>query len=297
MAARAPGRFARRSTRSTLTALAPDSAWAAGLDDANLASTVLAGARRRRVRILFTGDAEAPGGGLAARARAPMRSRADVLKVGAPRKPTSTTPRFLAAVRPRLALVSVGAHNAYGHPDPAVMDALPARRGRHRAHRPRGTVVVRSDGEPIEVEARGAVECPIARLSRRPASQARRCTPLRWLLGTPIALPARSSRVSRARRRALAARGLALRVGGWCLGRRRSRASPSGAPSGWRPTCHSTPELLLHELRHVHQFEATRSSRSATSGAACDTAIHGNPYEAMRGPSRRGALAGGSPTT
>jgi competence protein ComEC len=31
---------------------------------------------------------------------------------------------FLAAVRPRMAIVSVGAHNRYGHPSQHVLDAL-----------------------------------------------------------------------------------------------------------------------------------------------------------------------------
>jgi competence protein ComEC len=49
----------------------------------------------------------------------------------------------------------VGAHNSYGHPDPAVMSAL----GRSGATVLRtdlaGTVTVRTDGHVIDVEARG----------------------------------------------------------------------------------------------------------------------------------------------
>src|SRR5674476_231255 len=97
-----------------LTALAPDSAWAAHLADANLANTILM-ARIGSVRILFTGDAEAPEEAwlLAHSAEA---LHADVLKVGHHGSSTSTTAAFLAAVHPRVALVSVGAHNDYGHP-------------------------------------------------------------------------------------------------------------------------------------------------------------------------------------
>jgi competence protein ComEC len=105
-----------------LTALAPDSAWAAQLDDANLASAVLT-VRVGSTRILFTGDAEGPEEEwLLAHAQDALG--ADVLKVGHHGSSTSTTRAFLDAVHPRVALVSVGAHNTYGHPSPSVMQSL-----------------------------------------------------------------------------------------------------------------------------------------------------------------------------
>jgi competence protein ComEC len=136
-----------------LTALAPDSAWAVQLDDANLASAVLL-ARIGAARIVFTGDAEAPEEDwLLAHSRDALH--ADVLKVGHHGSSTSTTPEFLAAVGPRIALVSVGAHNSYGHPDPAVMDALQtAGIATLRTDR-LGTVVLRFLERGIEVSARG----------------------------------------------------------------------------------------------------------------------------------------------
>jgi competence protein ComEC len=136
-----------------LTALAPDSGWAAHLDDANLASTVLL-LRVRDIRILLTGDAEAEEEAwLLAHAREALA--ADVLKVGHHGSATSTTPSFLAAVRPRLALVSVGAHNSYGHPDAAVLSSLAAAGAAVLRTDLLGTVVVRTDGRSLEVEARG----------------------------------------------------------------------------------------------------------------------------------------------
>ena len=53
--------------------------------------------------------------------------------------------------------------------------------------------------------------------------------------------------------------GLPPRVGGWCLG----QASVAGITL-WRTVflarrARLTPALLLHELRHVHQFEASRA--------------------------------------
>ena len=136
----------------TLTTLAPDSAWAAGLTDANLASTVLV-ARVGRIRFLFTGDAEAEEEEWLL-ARDPSALAADVLKVGHHGSRTSTTPRFLGAVRPRLALVSVGAHNTYGHPSPEVMQALRDSGVQVLRTDRAGTIVVRTDGRQLEVEAR-----------------------------------------------------------------------------------------------------------------------------------------------
>jgi competence protein ComEC len=137
-----------------LTSLAPDSAWAAGLTDANLASTVLL-VRVGDVRMLLTGDAEAPEEEwLLAHAGGTLR--ADVLKVGHHGSRTSTTARFLAAVRPSLALVSVGAHNSYGHPDREVLDRLDSLRVQTLRTDLAGTIVVRTDGTMLDVEARGA---------------------------------------------------------------------------------------------------------------------------------------------
>ncbi|MFL5608302.1 MAG: ComEC/Rec2 family competence protein, partial [Gemmatimonadaceae bacterium] len=137
-----------------LTALAPDSAWASHLDDANLASTVLL-VRVGSVRMLLTGDAEGPEEEwLLEHAREVLA--ADVLKVAHHGSATSTTAPFLAAVHPRLALVSVGAHNSYGHPDREVLEALRASGAELLRTDLAGTIVVHTDGRELDVEARGA---------------------------------------------------------------------------------------------------------------------------------------------
>ena len=135
----------------SLRFLAPDSAWTASLDDANLASTVVL-IRYRRVRFLLVGDAEAPEEEWLL-AHADTLLRADILKVGHHGSRTSSTHEFLAAVRPRVALVSVGAGNGYGHPSPDVMGSL-ARVGAEVLRTDRlGTVVVRTDGVALSVQA------------------------------------------------------------------------------------------------------------------------------------------------
>jgi competence protein ComEC len=137
---------------AVITALAPDSAWAADLNDANLASTVLL-VRVGKVRMLLTGDAEAPEEQWLLD-HAPDALHADVLKVAHHGSNTSTTDAFLAAVHPRLALVSVGANNSYGHPDAEVLERLGAANIPTLRTDLAGTIVVRTDGTRLEVEAR-----------------------------------------------------------------------------------------------------------------------------------------------
>jgi competence protein ComEC len=137
----------------TVRFLAPDSAWTAGLRDANLASTV-ASVRFGRVRFLLVGDAEEPEERwLLARDREALR--ADVLKVGHHGSATSTSPEFLATVAPRVALVSVGAGNTYGHPSSDVIRALRAAGAEVLRTDHAGAVVLRTDGTRITAEARG----------------------------------------------------------------------------------------------------------------------------------------------
>jgi competence protein ComEC len=48
----------------------------------------------------------------------------DALKVGHHGSRTATTPELLDAVRPRLALVSCGRRNRFGHPAPETLSTL-----------------------------------------------------------------------------------------------------------------------------------------------------------------------------
>lgn len=134
--------------------LAPDSAWTATLRDPNEASTVVR-ARYGAVRLLLTGDAEA-GEEAWLLAHASGNLSAEVLKVGHHGSSTSTTAAFLEAVRPRIALVSVGTGNSYGHPSPAVMRRLLDNGVTVLRTDQLGPVVLRTDGRAIEVDAAGA---------------------------------------------------------------------------------------------------------------------------------------------
>lgn len=145
--------------------LAPDSAWTASLRDPNLASTI-ALVRFGLVRFLLVGDAERPQEAWLLRYQREWLA-ADVLKVGHHGSATSSGDEFLDAVRPRVALVPVGIGNTYGHPSADVMARL-ARRGAAVLRSDElGTVIVRTDGRQLTIEAYG-VEWPVSSDSRRP---------------------------------------------------------------------------------------------------------------------------------
>jgi competence protein ComEC len=75
-----------------------------------------------RHSFLLTGDMER--GGEYQMLDAARLGPVTVLKVAHHGSKTSTTPEFLEAVRPSIALVSVGRDNNYGHPHPDVMERL-----------------------------------------------------------------------------------------------------------------------------------------------------------------------------
>jgi competence protein ComEC len=133
--------------------LAPDSAWTASLVDPNLASVITL-VQYGDVRILLMGDAERPEEDWLL-ANEASELHADILKVGHHGSKTSSSEAFLAAVRPRLALVSVGAGNTYGLPTPAIMERLAAGGAQVLRTDRVGTIVARTDGHHVFVEAGG----------------------------------------------------------------------------------------------------------------------------------------------
>jgi competence protein ComEC len=154
----------------TLRILAPDSAWTAGLDDANDASAVVV-AEFGASRFLLTGDAETAEEAWLVRA-AGAGLRADVLKVAHHGSRTSTSPAFLAAVRPRVALISVGAGNRYGHPGARVLEDLAAAGAIVLRTDRSGSVVVRSDGQDLFLDVEGE-SWPLSVPSAPPSSERR----------------------------------------------------------------------------------------------------------------------------
>ena len=77
--------------------------------------------------------------------------RAEVLKIGHHGSRNSTTPEFLAAVKPSLAIISVGEDNPYGHPNAELLERL-ARAGVRVLRTDRdGAVHILMDGRGLEV--------------------------------------------------------------------------------------------------------------------------------------------------
>ena len=136
-----------------ITFLAPDSVWTASLNDPNEASTI-ALVEFGQTRFLLMGDAERDEEGWLMN-HAFDQLHADVLKVGHHGSSTSSTDRFLAAVHPSLAVISVGTDNMYGHPSADVLSSLDRSGARTLRTDERGTIVVKSDGYRITYEAGG----------------------------------------------------------------------------------------------------------------------------------------------
>jgi competence protein ComEC len=84
--------------------------------------------------------------------------RADVLKVGHHGSKNSTMPRFLAAVHPRVAVISAGEDNPYGHPSPELLERLTAAGVRILRTDRDGAVHVLTDGKQLEISC--FVACP-----------------------------------------------------------------------------------------------------------------------------------------
>jgi competence protein ComEC len=95
--------------------------------------------------VLLEGDAERP----TEKRIAAEEPAADLLKVGHHGSAPSTIPEFLAAVRPRFAVISVGARNNYGHPRREVLNRLRASGVRTFRTDMNGAVTFYLDGKDV----------------------------------------------------------------------------------------------------------------------------------------------------
>jgi len=77
-------------------------------------------------------------------------ARADLLKVGHHGSATSSTPEFLSAVRPRYAVISVGAHNPFDYPRREVLARLEGSKVATFRTDTHGAVTFYLDGRGVE---------------------------------------------------------------------------------------------------------------------------------------------------
>jgi len=80
-----------------------------------------------------------------------------VLKVAHHGSATSTSAEFLAVARPRVAVISVGAGNRFGHPAGQVLDRLERKLGAGNIYRTdeQGTIEFITDGKRLWVVTTG----------------------------------------------------------------------------------------------------------------------------------------------
>jgi competence protein ComEC len=97
-------------------------------------------------RWLFTGDAEKPAEDAMLLSGADLS--ADILKVGHHGSGNSSTEEFLAAVKPKWAVIEVGAGNSYNHPTDEALTRIEEYARIFRTDND-GTVVFETDGEVI----------------------------------------------------------------------------------------------------------------------------------------------------
>lgn len=90
--------------------------------------------------------------------------------------------------------------------------------------------------------------------------------------------------------------GLPLRIGGWCLGRSTVSGITLGHTVWLAPEAPLAPELLLHELRHVHQFASDRAFPLRYVWRSLRHGYSRNPYETDARRFAANRVAGFPPT-
>ena len=146
-----------------LTLLGPPSPFFSGTRSDPNANSIVARLTFGNEHILFTGDAEEEteqmlihGGDL----------QSDVLKVPHHGSRHSSTQPFLDAVKPRFAIISVGAGNDYGHPTRAALDRLEGMGAKIFRTDLDGEIRLVTDGKNLEVYP--AKDAPTASVAAEP---------------------------------------------------------------------------------------------------------------------------------
>lgn len=133
----------------TVSVLWPSPSTNAQAPSANNDSVVLRLQLGQRT-LLLTGDIEK--GAENSIFQTQQNLRADVVKVAHHGSKTSSTPPFVAAVRPRFAVISVGQASVFGHPSNEVVERWKATGAQVLTTGKSGTITVMTDGSDLKVE-------------------------------------------------------------------------------------------------------------------------------------------------
>jgi competence protein ComEC len=112
--------------------------------------------------LLFPGDAEKAVERSMLSENDEAAIHADILKIGHHGSKNSTTPDFLSAVNPQIAIISSGEGNPYGHPSPEVLDRLQIAGVRTLRTDTSGAIHILTDGKRIDVSCFVACPAPAA---------------------------------------------------------------------------------------------------------------------------------------
>lgn len=77
--------------------------------------------------------------------------KCDILKIGHHGSSTSTSPDFITAVNPSVAIISVGKNNSYGHPTPEIISLLNSLNIKTIRTDINGSIIAISDGSNINI--------------------------------------------------------------------------------------------------------------------------------------------------
>lgn len=280
---------------------APDEGWR--INNVSVVLEISLGTRR----ILLTGDMEEQVDPELLRDGLGDDGPVDVVKVAHHGSRTATTSALLAALRPRVALVSAGADNPYGHPTPEAIERLAAVGARITRTDLDGSLEISTDGRDLRLTTTGgrSARLPEPRTGADPTTR-----PCSSAAATRCVLPAPVQTLI-ARRGPRAARG-----------ERGGRAPMDGPPRpfdrwlGLAPP--SGSKLPCYDRSHGHPITArsrrapgrpapARLAGGALIGRGGDRRLPGRahrgarhrrgpPHRGERGPApRRGQTSAGRP--
>ena len=144
------GRNVNIETDVALEVLAPDEPLIQGSRSDPNANSVVFRLVYKKVSFLFVGDAEEETEERLMRGDR-EKLRADVLKVAHHGSAYASSSEFLSAVHPRLAVISYGRNNVYGHPAPATLQRLSAVGAQVLKTAQDGNIVMVTDGTAMQV--------------------------------------------------------------------------------------------------------------------------------------------------